>query len=377
MNSNFEADLEALNEEMLRYVGVTNLDFRTSLSGETLEEVKKMLFSINTLRQISFKDDIGVEDIEHVKHLIELSPMCDDKQIEKLILKKNNPGEIKKILSMHFSNPDTWNIAYDVKDDTYMITTLPNYRIMEEYINIVLSCIKEDMSFLEKVKEIYDFVKLLEYDEKGSSRLPDIIRDRKTNSLGFNLLFNEILKRIGIKSYIGEISRSTILEYVTLINVEDSKYDVSGIYVFDPSSDSVPKDMYKSEAIRKVNYNFFCLTLMEVVNTKEPTKLLGVLNLLNGDSFDYFNRKINGRDLKKLWLDFGETEDIIFDKVKKTKKIKDEKLMDLLILTVHNDDYLGLNRNIKELLRDNYYLRKKDLFNDDVKELEKINLHDV
>ena len=377
MNSNFEADLEALNEEMLRYVGVTNLDFRTSLSGETLEEVKKMLFSINTLRQISFKDDIGVEDIEHVKHLIELSPMCDDKQIEKLILKKNNPGEIKKILSMHFSNPDTWNIAYDVKDDTYMITTLPNYRIMEEYINIVLSCIKEDMSFLEKVKEIYDFVKLLEYDENGSSRLPDIIRDRKTNSLGFNLLFNEILKRIGIKSYIGEISRSTILEYVTLINVEDSKYDVSGIYVFDPSSDSIPKDMYKSEAIRKVNYNFFCLTLTQIINTKEPTKLLGVLNLLNGDSFDYFNRKINGRDLKKIWLDFGETEDIIFDKVKKTKKIKDEKLMDLFILTVHNDDYLGLNRNIKELLRDNYYLRKKDLFNDDVKELEKINLHDV
>ena len=93
---------------------------------------------------------------------------------------------------MPFLNPDTWHIAYDVKDETYMITTLPNYRVMEEYINIVLSCIKDDMTTLEKIKEVYDFVKLIEYDENGSYRLPDIIKNRKTNSLGYNLLFKEI-----------------------------------------------------------------------------------------------------------------------------------------------------------------------------------------
>ena len=59
-----------------------------------------MLFSINTLAQVTFKDAVNVNDIENVKHLIELSPMCDDKKIEKMILKKNDPVEVKKLLSM-------------------------------------------------------------------------------------------------------------------------------------------------------------------------------------------------------------------------------------------------------------------------------------
>ena len=91
MNNNFESSLGKVSEEMLKYIGVTNLDFRTSLSKDDLEEVQRMLFSINTLVQVTFKDAVNVNDIENVKHLIELSPMCDDKKIEKMILKKNDP----------------------------------------------------------------------------------------------------------------------------------------------------------------------------------------------------------------------------------------------------------------------------------------------
>lgn len=378
MDNNFESNLGEVSQEMLKYIGVTNLDFRTSLSKDDLEEVQRMLFSINTLMQVTFKDGVNVDDIENVKHMIELSPMCDDKKIEKMILRKNSPVEIKKILSMPFMNPDTWHISYEVKDDTYMITTLPNYRVMEEYINIVLSCIKEDMTILEKIKEVYDFVKLLEYDEKASSRLPDIINSRRTNSLGYNLLFSEILKRIGINSYIGEISRNSILEYITIIDIEDSKYDILGIYAFDPSSDSIPKEVYKSDAIRKVNYNFFCLSLSQIVDTKESDKLLGVLNLLNGDSLEYFSRKIDIKEKKKLEEVFGYSYEILFEKVKKTKILKDETLLELLVSTIHHEDFLGLNRNVKELLSNNYYLRKKEIFNEDKKiELNKINIHDI
>ena len=378
MNNNFESSLGKVSEEMLKYIGVTNLDFRTSLSKDDLEEGQIMLFSINTLVKVTFKDDVNVNDIENVKHLIELSPMCDDKKIEKMILKKNDPVEIKKLLSMPFLNPDTWHIAYDVKDETYMITTLPNYRVMEEYINIVLSCIKDDMTTLEKIKEIYDFVKLIEYDEKGSYRLPDIIKNRKTNSLGYNLLFSEILKRIGIQSYVGEISRNSVLEYITVTCFEDNKYDVSGVYAFDPSSDSIPKEMYKSDAIRKVNYNFFCLTLDEVVNTKEDSKLLGLLSLLKQDSLDYFLRKLDEKDRKKIWFSFECGEDIVFERVKKTKKIKEEKLVDLLVSTIHQEDFLGLNRNVKELLSNNYSLRKKELFKEEVSiPIDKVNIHDI
>lgn len=378
MNNNFESGLEKVSGDMLKYIGVTNLDFRMSLSQDDLEEVQRMLFSINTLMQVTFKDGVSVDDIENVKHIIELSPMCDDKKIEKMILRKNDPVEIKKILSMPFMNPDTWHISYEVKEGTYKITTLPNYRVMEEYINVVLTCIKQEMTTLEKIKEVYDFVKLLEYDETGSVRLPDIISSRKTNSLGFNILFQEILNRLGIRSYIGEISRSSILEYITIVDVEDKKYDVSGIYVFDPASDSIPKQMYKSDAIRKINYNFFCLTIEQITNTNGDDKLLGVLNLFNGDSLEYLKRKMDYKDRNKLEDTFNCSCDVLFERVKSTMSLKENTLLELLISTVHKEDFLGLNRNIEELLRNNYTLRKKEIFRD-VKQikLDKLSLHDI
>jgi len=378
LDNKFESGLEKINDEMLRYIGVTNLDFRTSLSKRDLDEIQKLIFSINTLMQVTFRDDVGVNDIEDIKHMLELSPMCDDKKIEKLILKKYSPLEVKKLLSMPYMNPDTWNIAYDIKDGTYLLTTLPNYRVMEEYINVVLACVKEDMSQLEKIKEVYDFVKLLEYDKTGSNRIPDIISSRKADSLGFNLLFSEILKRFGIKSYIGEIFRDSKKEYITLIDILDEKYDISGIYTFDPSSDSVDKNLYKSDAIRKINYNFFCLSLDKITDTKENDKLFGVLSLLNSESFDYFDRKLLDRDKKRLEESFGYSYDVLYEKVKKTNVVDDNILLNLFISNIHEEDFLGLNRNVEELLSNNYYLRKKDLFN--IKEdnnVNRVNLHDV
>ena len=56
MNDNFESSLGQVSEEMLKYIGVTNLDFRTSLSKDDLEEVQRLLFSMNTLMQVTFKD---------------------------------------------------------------------------------------------------------------------------------------------------------------------------------------------------------------------------------------------------------------------------------------------------------------------------------
>ena len=378
MDFNFESNLDNVSDEVLKYVGITNLDFRTSLSSDDLEEVKRMLFSINTLMQVTFRDGATVKDIENVKYILELSPMCNDNKVEKMILRENTPSDVKKILSLSFLNPETWNISYQVKDGTYMITSLPNYRVMEEYISIVLSCIDNSMSMLEKIKEIYDFVKLLELDEKASSRLPDIIISRKTNSFGFNILFSEILKRIGISSYIGEVRRNSSNEYITIIDVNDDKYDVCGIYAFDPASDSIDKDVYKSDAIRKVNYNFFCRKLFEIENSKFDDKLSGVLMYLVSDSFEFSSRKVNVRDKRKLEESLGCSYFELFDKVHKTKSLKDDNLLDLVMNTIHQDDFLGLNRDISELVRNNYFLRKKELFNE-VKEneVEYVNIHDV
>ncbi len=375
--NNFETDLERIDDEALKYVGVTNLDFRTHLSPKDLEEVKNIIFSINTLLQITFKDGTDISDIENVKHLLELSPMCDDKKIEKLILRHNSEEEVKKILSMPYDNPDTWNIAYHIKDESYMLTTVPNYRLMEEYVEIVLSCIDDDMSQLEKVKEVYDFVKLLEYDANRSDRLPEIVQNRCTDNSGYSLLLEELLKRVGISSYVGQIMRERV-ENVVLVDIRDNKYGVDGIYVFDPFSDSIPKNVYKSDAIRKVNYNFFAVDLKRMEKTTSNDKLWGTLSLLGSDSLDFSLRHINLLDKQKLEEVFGIKYDEIYERIKHSPPIDEKKLLNLFTTTFHQEDFLGLNRDVGELLTTNYQLREKELFIDDsTTEFNKINLHDA
>lgn len=378
MDHSFQQNLGGIDEEMLKYIGVTNLDFRTNLSEDDLNEVQKILFSINTLMQVTFKDGVSVENIEKIKHMIELSPTCNDKKIEKMILKKNDSSDITKILALSFLNPDTWSIAYQIKDSSYMITSLPNYKMMEEYINIVLSCIKDSMSDLEKIKEVYDFVKLLEFDINGSSRLPDIIKTRKTNSLGFNLLFKEILDRLGFNSCIGEVLRENNIDYITIVEIEDKKYNVNGIYLFDSLSDSLPKELYKSNAIRKINYNFFGLTLNQLKNTNDMDKLLGILDLFTIDSFDYFNRKLDDKNKKMLEENFKCGCFDLFRKIKNTRLISDETLFNLIFSNIHMEDFLDLNRNVEELIKNNYNLRKKEIFHSiESADLLKISVHDI
>ena len=68
----------------------------------------------------------------------------------------------------------------------------------------------------------------------------------------------------------------------------------------------------------------------------------------------------------------------IFNRVKKTKKIKEKSLIDMFVSTVHKDDFLGLNRNIEELMNNNYSLRKKEIFDfADEEELVKVSIHDI
>ncbi len=377
MENGFESDLGTIDEELLKYVGITNLDFSTPLTSEALDEVKKMVVSFNTLAQVTFRDKVGINDIENIKHILELSPMINDCNVEKLILRNNSPEDVKQLLSFPYENPDSWELSYSFKDGAYQITSLPNYRKMEEYIGIVISSISKSLSPLEKIKEVYDFVKLLDLSITSSDRLPDIIRTRQTNYLGFNNLFKEILSRMDIPVYIVPIKREDI-EYVSMIYIEDTKYEIDGFYFFDPASDSLPKSLYKNEAFRKINYNFFALNIYQVLNTRSGhDKYLGSLEYFTNSTYDYVLRKIKVEDKEELESIFKMDLLGIYSLALKTKKIKEESLLNLIIKTLHKEDFMTLDRNIEQLIISNYKLRKEDLFKEDDEESSTINIHDI
>lgn len=377
MENSFESDLE-FNDEILKYVGITNLDFDTPLTTESLDKVKKLIFSVNTIAQVVFRDDIRIDDIEHIKHILELSPMIRDEYVEKLILRKNSKEELKRLLSMPYENPSSWALSYEVNNGNFQLTSLPDYRKMEEYINVVLSCIKSDYSQIEKIKEVYDFIKLLDLDSSASSRLPDIISTRKTSSLGYNLLFKEILKRIDINVYIGKIKRNNKTDYISLIYIDDSKYNIKGFYICDPVTDSVPKRMYKNEVFRKINYNFFLVTLKDLISVKESDdNYIETLSLFLDTSYDYLNRHISRQELNNLESTFNMKLDVIYEGILNTPRIKEDVILNIITSTYHKEDFITIDRDPVTLIRDNYLLRQKEIFDFREDSDNQLIIHDI
>ena len=250
-------------ENSIDYFNIQNLSFDHPLTTPEIEEFKSIIFSINNLRQIYFKGDIDIASIEVIKNLLNIGGYVNDSLIEKYIIREYDSKDVKKILESSYENPNSWQIAYDHEDDSYVLGEIPKCRELYSFIDrIKLLVSKENLSELEKVLRVYDIIKLFDYqdDNLENENLPDIVINSKGTSKGLNKLFSHILKEMGIKSFIGrEKSENGMESYITLVDITDDKYGFDGMYLFDPSMDSLPKSTYKSDDIRMINYNYFGL----------------------------------------------------------------------------------------------------------------------
>jgi hypothetical protein len=149
--------------------------------------------------------------------------------------------------------------------------------------NIVNGLDQNNLSPLEKVMWAYDNVKTLQYVKKENiwdeKRIPEIIMDGKATCVGFGELFSEILNRCGINCY-GVHTNTHEPHYRNIAEVSDEKYGINGIYMFDPTWDSVS---YSNDPIiRLMPYDYFCRRIsdLNLLKDKEDVSksLLGVLN---------------------------------------------------------------------------------------------------
>ena len=359
---------------------MSNLSFEHPLSNEELINLQSLLSSPIALSQIYFKDDIDLESIEKVKLLLEGFPTVNDSLIEKYIMKDISEKEKEIFLDMNFSNIDTWNISYHKINNQFSVTSLVKYRKMEEWFREILLNMDDNLSMLEKMCYLYDKVKMLEYDDDSKyDRLSEIICDGKATSYGYNLIYKELLSRCGIKSVIGKISSRNENNYINLVNVLDDKYNINGIYAFDPSMDTIYKNQYKNNLARKLNYNFFCCTLEKLKAIYPKRSMQDFLRIIASDDVMEFNHVIDlCEEKEKLEL----IEDEIGLSLKEMNKLSnnsidifDDVFIKIVTKTLERYPQDILDKSsFARVISDNYVARNNELFtNKYVKIMSKID----
>lgn len=192
------------------------------------EELNDLLMNPNTIKEINCYN-LSTDNLEYVKYLIELSPYCKDDLITKNIYGNITPEFIKD----NYRYPETWNTTYKMKDDKYFLTSLVTHKKFASKLQGILNyLVKAKASPLEIIKVIYDEIKMLP-KEKNDSELESFIKGTDN----YAVLLTFIFKTMGIRAV-------TIDDY-TFSYVIDSKYDVKGIYLFNPELDSQKREAYE------------------------------------------------------------------------------------------------------------------------------------
>jgi hypothetical protein len=367
--------LENFDEEndFVEFFDIQNLYFDHPLSFEEYDELKEVILGFNNLSQVYFKGTCDLKSILKVKDLLLMSNTVVDSNIEKIITCNLNDTDYDTFINGNFKNPETWSISYYEDGNNYMIDTVPNVREFHSYIERIKMLVrKENLTPLETVLRIYDIVKLFEYDEKCTDNsLSTIVKTNKCNNDGFNKLFSFILNKLNIPNYVGSIKNSDGEEnLITMIMIEDPKYNINGVFLFNPAFDSLDKKNYKDD-LRMINYNYFGLKLEDIDYSKYDEYLTGTLGILAINNYDYaidrlsHKKDINlNKEFNKMFTTFNTNIKFIYDYAHNNCYI-DEEVISELCSNVYEDTIMD---NFSDIVKNNYLERKKELFNDNIHE---------
>lgn len=208
-----------------------------------------------------------------------------------------------EILEKPFSLPGNYDLTWEDYEKAYCIfgkypnarfsvSGNKNYRIsldeyrktlelLDEIVNKVNSC---GFSTLEKIMYVYDYVRDRYYNEESKNEEPYLSRGI-TNVLfgdkivceGFVNLFNTILSRLNISCDEFVLSSDDSKHSRSLVYICDPKYDVCGLYMFDPTFDC-KKDEGHNHMLR---YKYFAKTPKQMLEFDEGR--------FEYDSYPYFD----------------------------------------------------------------------------------------
>lgn len=341
-----------INNE-IKFYDLSTIFFDSPIHEDDINKIKEIFFSLNNINQIYFIKNIDIKSIDIIKYLLEISPTMNDTLVEKYIFDLNSE-DLDSISELNFFNPNTWFLSMIEFNKQSSIVSLDKYRQIRGFVEIFNRKLEND-SPLEKIKNIYDFCKDLSLVD-NSVPISDMLKRKEASVNDFSILFHYLLSKNNINSFVGKASSKECEYNVVIVDVKDKKYNIDGIYLFDPFSDSVSKDEVIDEDLRNINYNFFGITLKQYEKNVFSDKFIDVISCLTHD-YEYDLEKsmyISGKSIRTLEECFKMDYHEIHKRIEQTKEIDlDTKLK---IITSN------CLEKLKELIEVNYKKRQDEIF---------------
>ena len=124
--------------------------------------------------------------------------------------------------------------------------------------------------------------------------------------------------------------------------------------------DSIPSEDYDND-IRKINYNYFCLSFNKFHNTKYKDALSGILKIfyhINEKMFKDHLEEINLFDdkyIEKLNKAFKLDYVELYNRIKSSEDLEKETLFSIIKVINNNQEQL-------ELIEKNYCLKQQEMY---------------
>lgn len=199
----------------------------------------------------------------------------------------------KLIEDFGVENINEFNVYIDYQKNNSPILISMVYKI-SCIINAVVEEINSyDLSPLEKIMFVYDRVKYRLYeddlDDINSSRdLDKVLNGDKIVCTGYSNLFTAVLTSLGINSI--PVIDLNIKHQRSLAYIKDAKYNIDGVYAFDPTWD---KRKSKDDINYIDRYDYFLMPLVRSMNSCycEISELLEldketILKIIDGKDMD-------------------------------------------------------------------------------------------
>lgn len=265
-------------------------------------------------------------------------------------------SEYKELLSncnLNELNKDNITICYQDTTSDISVKELYNLSLLVDEITTKIN--KFNLSTLEKIVYVYDFVKKREYhdcDDKRNSRdLDKVVKGEDIVCVGYSNLFNAILKSLNINCR--ALISTKAKHQRSVVYVKDDKYGIDGLYVFDPTWDSKKSDAYID------NYNYFAMPLKEAEKDC-PTELFEKTN-------------VSMEKLKKFYrIDIDTEKNIAYDKINALKdmfEFTSTKGFDVLNNAIALYEYCTLEEKQEAFLIYDSYIKKYNSPNIDAEKL--------
>ncbi len=264
---------------------------------------------------------------------------------------------------------DLSNIVFLIEGNSVPVT-LDEYKKTVKEIEIIAQNVRKlKLSPLEEIMYVYDLVRDRNYIKEDDSEEYTVSRDltsvlfgKKIVCAGFTVLFNAILNCLGYKTINFLLSplKNTEAHMRSLVYVYDEKYDVNGMYFFDPTYEC--KRGESNSFLER--YSFFARTYRQIMQKDKDKFSSNMYRYMDDDIINdidelFPNEEISIIDLiRKLELPilnrllrFSGQEEISIDKGTVFKEDLIDRVYEISVLSncyITYEKFLGALYNVRK-----------------------------